>query len=694
MAEELGRSESTVGRISQAARASLEEILKGRPPIIPSESHRDENLAVRVQDILEEELEPRPIRVQAGDLLLTEKLFLELLEKFSVQSRTIAIKYFVEGKRFAQIQAETVAKTRVIAGAIESASDRIGRYFGEPIQPSPRSIWIVDEQNLPIVPRRQMDFALPPKDPVHVEGAKFWAAIKDLPLKHQEIAKMRFIDGLSSAYIGFITGMNPGSVTHVLSNVSQRVSAETGQEVSVTSLVLTGDTSMIHVSAVEIPARAYLEILESRNNPSEATKLSVARMISGLPVENLPRVVLTDPIYEHLLYDDNQEHFMPLPQDAESFVSVGTLELVRRRLSDVDGRVLKLYLQHRWSVSTLSFYFKMDAEETRKSLERGGTALERELGTTLQLKRVLVVDSEADARTIQVDAAEFRDRFRRMPTTSLASVKVMLREWQGVELTPEKRVELLGPDGRRLFDSREEFRAPVPANPTYFLRADFENALLQSNLSDQEKQILRLRFFDGWGAAGITYLLELPPNVARRAIEKGVIHLNMRTREKIYAPNLRVVPRCSPDIHLRTHAVSAKQYEAIMTRVMVEKDYRPEAVAKIVEEVTEIPGIGVDNVTLINDLNQPPSPGAESFRRPEPSEPIYISHRQMWDAMNTDDQRQVALLRFEYGWSRHFIMRVTGKTENQLATCLDRIAGNLKRKVDPELNAGRAVVRD
>jgi len=691
IAEELDRAPSTVGKIAREARESLEEVLKGRPPVLKSRQ-RDPQLMAYIQDALEKESALRPLRIPENAILLTEATLLDLMKGFSKQSQTIARKYFVEGKRRMLIRSEMGIEDLTINGALENVRKLLSRTYaaGDPPLSYDR-IWIVDDHGDPVVKIRQSDYAKSPLHPQEVEGKVFWEAIKNWSLEDQEVARLRFIDGLSPSYIAMLTGLNEANVKRISGIVATSVSELVGAKVSGDNILVVGDTSMIHTSPVELPARLFLEMLEKGGDGRTEAKLKLAHDLNGLPIENLARIVLLDESGRSILPAKGTELFNSSPiKEPFHVVSTAQLKIAQSRLNERDGRILELYLGHRWSTVTLGHYFGLESADVRKALERGQQALEKEVGTKLPLTRVKIESRHERTRTTQVDGEEFRRRFRELKDQSVDAAYEMVGQWKNRRIGDEQPLELVNTDGRPVLPHLSKLIMDPPAHPETMTEADFENALSQSNgLTDRELQIIRLRFRGGWGSGGITYLLGLHEGLADAAIAKGIANLNARTAQKVTAETLSLIPSGAPDIQLKTRGVNLRQ---LIARMEKWGNFHPQLVRLEAAELTRIPDIRLDQIVPLNDEGRPVAPlTKEYFRRPPPTDPQFLARQRMRDLVPSEEQQIVLQMRFEFGWSRVFIAHALGKTDREVTNLIEAGFSRL-RKDKPDLEMARLVI--
>lgn len=691
IAGELGRGPSMTRDLLREARLSLGEILKGRPPLAHSRP-RDPVLMQRVQVALEKEAEFRPALGGDDAIKITEAELMELLKGSTDQTKESARRFFVEGKRARGIARELGVTERAVNGAVFRVRTVVGQKFlpGQDY-PTPDEIWIVDAHGQPVTRYRQTDRTIDPKNPIAVAGSVFWQAIKDRDLEFQQVAKMRFVEGLSNKYIAAVTGVTDQRASDIARATARLVAKVSGNEkIEKENLVVEGDVSMIHTSPVEIPAELYLKHLESKDDPSEENKFRVAQQITGLPVENFPRLVLIDrnrrPVGEAPFKEVNRS-------EKAIAVPVTELRVAMTHLSDSDAKMLDLHLRHRWSESTLAYHFKVSAGEVTNALERGLRQLKHQTKNerlTLPSIRIDTDSYRVRPTTTQVDGAEFKKRVHEEGIQSFADAMAMVQRWKRRQISDEQPTELVDENGRPVFGQNQQFGAPVPENPITLSLADFEAGLAQSRLTDRDFQIMRLRFVHGWGVAGIHYVFGHSLDDINRATLNGIKNLNNVLDRQIGTLNLKVVTTGSADARLNRWSVSL---ESLLAKVRSTRKYSQEEVRAAAGTLVGQPEATLAQFTFVGADGRPALSKVDTLFATAPETPRQVSERDLDAAVEASDQRLVLRLRFQHQWSRSLIGHFLGKTDAEVKALLYTGLHKLQKNHDPDVKLSNLVIR-
>jgi len=688
IAAEIGRSLSTTYGILREARHSLSEVLKGRPPVAYARA-RDPELMRKVQQLLENETEMRPA-LRDGAIKLTEAELMELLRGSTDQTREAARRYYVEGKRPRGIAREMGITEQTVNGAVTRVRTVVGERFrsGEAL-PTPDEVWIVNGHGEPVTRYRQTDRASEPGNPVFVSGQVFWDAIKDRDLEFQQVAKMRFVEGLSNKYISAVTGVTDQRASDIARHAAKLVAIAAGNEaIAKDNLMVEGDVSMIHTSPVEVPADLYLQNLELEKDPSVEAKLRVAREISGLPVANLARIILVDKnrrrIGEFAFKPENRS-------DKANVVSLSDLRVAMSHLPEQDAKMLDLHLQHRWSDTSLAHYFKLPPEEVANTLHRGLRQLQHQTrNAKLTLPSVRIEDTHGRAYTTQVDGEEFVRRVREGKIESYEAAREMAQQWKRRQISDEQPMELVDKDGRPLFGPNQQFRAPVPENPIALSLADLNAGLALSRLPDRDLDIFRLRFVHGWGVAGIHYVHGYTLDEINRATLNGIKNLNNVLDKEIGTLNLKVISSGQGDARLNRWGVGIGSFT---TEVRTSGNFSQENLRAIAARLAGHPNVSLTQITFVGADGRPAlNPGDKLFA-PPPATPLTVSRADVDAAVENQDQRLILRLRFEHGWSRALIGKCFDLTDRQVKHHLDAGIFSLQKNLDAKVKTSNLVIR-
>ncbi len=548
IAEELGRSVRTVQVVAKEGKESITEILKGRDPVLHLSPLEPEMMRA-VEDALDRDLLLRPIRAPEHSIRLTKAELTSYLMRSGSETKEIVRRYFIEGQRRIKIAQELGVTERKVDGAVNVVIDAVSREKLRGDIPKVDQIIIVNEQGVPLTRHRQVDWALETSHPIDIQGTDFFEAIKDWNLRAQQVMQMRYVEGLSASYISEVLGVSRADVDWIFENGIARVHKLTGEPVSIADMRVVGDVSVIHTSPLTISAEYYLRLLEKGQDHSEEAKLKLAKLVTGVNVLSLPRIVLIDN-QGRPIANDRQSHWVDPPLEPVQNVNSGDLSVVLTRLSAEDGRLLNLHLRGRWSYSTLATYFKITEDQVNAALDRGRYALSKELGDPkLFLNQVHVLENTNAPKTLQVNGEEFKGKFSELSDTSISSVLEMISRWKRRKLDAIDHLELLGTDGRPLFLAKQTaFTAAPPRTPVNLLISDFEGILERETFSEQEKKVLRMRFQDRWGNAGISYLMDLDSQRVTKILSRGMKAIFENTNQRVDVRDLALIPDGNPNL--------------------------------------------------------------------------------------------------------------------------------------------------
>jgi len=390
IAQELGRGRRWVNKNLADARLSFSEVLKGHPPLL--------NPQVRPPDLLqivEEKMQPvariRPVRMPKDAVKITETEFHRILARFSPKAKEIAWKYFVEGKHGGDVMAETGATQSNLLDVPKTVSNAVSRRFSEG-HISVERIWIVDAEGVPLSPYRQLDRAGPAKNPVKVRGAVFWKTIEDWNLESQQIMHMRFVERLTPIYIAFAMGRNKKGVETAINQGLNKLKEATSLPLTLANLEVVGDVSMMQIDAITLPAHRFLSDLERSGDPSTQAKLRLASRYSSLPVTNLQCLVLTKENGEPLASTQQRNWAYP-PYAPVEHIARADFKRALGTLWNEPARATDLYVNHRWSLSTITFYLGISQNTLGDYLGQGRNALRDTLGKPeLSLTQLLITE--------------------------------------------------------------------------------------------------------------------------------------------------------------------------------------------------------------------------------------------------------------------------------------------------------------